>query len=93
MNRQVVESLRLFYSDLSPRTRNGITQKLTQALNVAVDAGTLDANPIARIRRLPVDNRRVRFLSMDYFVRILEASHNTDAWDLFLVMGLTVLRL
>lgn len=92
VNRSHVERLRLFYAHLAPQTRNHMTQKLKQALSYAVDTGFLDANPVARVKQLPVDNRRTQFLSMDDVVRILEAACNTDAHDLFLVISLTGLR-
>ena len=43
-----VERLRAFCteSDYAPRTMNMFTQKLSQALNHAVDLGLLDANPL-----------------------------------------------
>jgi len=69
-----------------------MTQKLKQALFYAADMELLDANPIARVKQLPVDNRRRRFLSMGDVVTILEAARNTDAHDLFLFMALTGLR-
>ena len=69
-----------------------MTQKLKQALNYAVDIGLLELSPITRVKRLPVDNRRVKFLSLDDFRRILHEARNTDAYDLFLTIGLTGLR-
>ena len=91
---QHVERLRAFYAEQghAPRTINMFTQKLKQALNHAVDLAQLDANPLARVKLLRVDNRRVKFLSLDDFVRVLEAAASTDAHDLFLTMGLTGLR-
>ena len=87
-----VEGMRAFYGHCAPKTLNLYTQKLKQALNYAVDLGILDTNPIARVKMLPVDNRRMRFLVMDDFVRILHEARNTDAHDLFVVGGLTGLR-
>jgi len=87
-----VERMRAHFAGQSPRTLNGNTQKLAQALNLAVDMGVLDVNPLARVKPLTVDNRRTRFLTMDDFVRILDAARNTDARDLFLTVGLTGLR-
>jgi integrase len=89
-----VERLRAFYSeqDYAPRTINMFTQKLKQALNHAADLGLLDANPIARVKQLTVDNRRVKFLALADFVRLLDAGRGTDARHLFLAMGLTGLR-
>ena len=89
-----VERLRAFYSERAhaPRTLNMYAQKLSQALNLAVDLGILDANPVARVKPLTVDNRRTRFLSMDDFVRIVHAARDTDARDLLLVVGLSGLR-
>ncbi len=92
VNRSHVERLRAFYADLAPQTRSHMTQKLKQALFYAADMELLDANPIARVKQLPVDNRRRRFLSMGDVVTILEAARNTDAHDLFLFMALTGLR-
>ncbi|MBT5535869.1 site-specific integrase [Candidatus Poribacteria bacterium] len=92
VNRSHVESLRAHYAHCSPKTLNLYTQKLKQALNYAVDTGLLDVNPIARVRQLPVDNRRVRFLSLDDFGRLMEAATNTEASALFLTIALTGLR-
>jgi integrase len=39
-----------------------------------------------------VDNRRMRFLTMEDFVRILHEARSTEAHDLFVVGGLTGLR-
>ena len=82
VNRSHVERLRAHYARFAPRTLNMVTQKLKQALNYAVDIGCLDANPIARVKQLRVDNRRVRSLSLDDFRRILHEARNTDAHDL-----------
>ena len=89
-----VGRLRAFYAEQGhkPRTINMFTQKLKQALNHAVDLGLLDANPIARVKLLRVDNRRVHFLELDDFVRLLDAASSTDFHGLFLVIGLTGLR-
>ena len=89
-----VERLRAFYAeqDYAPRTINMFTQKLKQAMNHAVDLGLLVANPLARVKQLTVDNRRVRFLALDDVARILDAARDTDAHDLFVAMGLTGLR-
>ena len=87
-----VERMRAFYSEHAPRSLNAYQQKLSQALNHAVDLGLIASNPIARVKPLTVDNRRTKFLTMDDFVRILDAAKNTDARDLFLVMALTGLR-
>jgi integrase len=92
VNRAHVDRLRAFYSHCAPKTQNLYTQKLKQALNYAVDCGTLDANPIARVKQLRVDNRRVKFLSLDDFHRVLHEARNTEAYDLFLTIGLTGLR-
>ena len=92
VNRSHVERLRVFYAHLAPQTLNNMTQKLKQALYHAVDVGVLDASPIARVKRLPVDNRRVKFLSLDDLHRILHEARNTDARDLFLTIALTGLR-
>jgi integrase len=92
VNRGHVERLRAFYGDLAPQTLNHMSQKLKQALYHAVDLGLLDANPIGRVKQLRVDNRRVKFLSLDDFRRILHEGRNTDARDLFLTIGLTGLR-
>ncbi len=91
---QHVERLRAFYVEQghAPRTVNMFTQKLKQALNHAVDLGLLAANPIARVKLLRVDNRRVKFLSLDDFARLLDAASSTGAYDLFLTIGLTGLR-
>jgi integrase len=87
-----VDGLREHYSHCSPRTINMYTQKMKQALNYAVDVGLLSTNPIARVKMLPVDNRRMRFIVMDDFIRILHEARNTDAHDLFVVGGVTGLR-
>lgn len=89
-----VERLRSYYAehDYAARSINASVQKWSQALNLAVDLGLLEANPIARVKPLTVDNRRTRRLSMDDFVRILHAARETDARDLFVVLGLTGLR-
>ena len=87
-----VEGMRAFYGYCAPKTLNLYTQKLKQALNYAVELGILDTNSIARVKMLPVDNRRMRFLVMEDFVRILHEARNTDAHDLFVVGGLTGLR-
>lgn len=89
---QHIERLRQFYAHLAPRTVNMATQKLKQALYRAVDLGLLDANPLARVKALTVDNRRTRFLSMDDFTRLLHEARGTDAHDVFLTIGLTGLR-
>ena len=81
-----VERMRALYADCAPRTMDMQTHKLSQALNLAVSLGLPSADPIAGRKGATVDNRRVRFLSSGNFVRILEAAHNTDAHDLFLVM-------
>ena len=87
-----VERLRSHYAELTPRTQNAYAHKLSQGLNYAVDLGLLDASPLARVKPLTVDNRRTKYLTMDDFVRMLEAAANTEAVDLFRVMGLTGLR-
>ncbi|MEO2006716.1 MAG: tyrosine-type recombinase/integrase [Candidatus Poribacteria bacterium] len=92
VNRSHVERLRAHYSHCAPKTLNLYTQKLKQALNYAVDTDLLELSPIARVKQLPVDNRRVKFLSLDDFRRILHEARNTDAYDLFLTIGLTGLR-
>jgi integrase len=92
LRRLHVDGLREYYSHCAPRTINMYTQKLKQALNYAVDLGILDTNPIARVKMLPVDNRRMRFLVMADFIRILYEARNTEAHDLFVVGGLTGLR-
>ena len=92
VNRSHVEQLRAHYARFAPRTLNMVTQKLKQALNYAVDIGVLDANPIARVKQLRVDNRRVRGLSLDDFRRVLHEARNTHAHDMFLAIGLTGLR-
>ncbi len=92
VNRSHVEQLRAHYERFAPRTLNMVTQKLKQALNYAVDIGILDANPIARVKQLRVDNRRVRALSLEDFRRVLHEARNTDAHDLLLTIGLTGLR-
>ena len=92
VRRHHVERLRTHYAELSPRTQNAYTHKLSQGLNYAVDLGLLDTNPVARVKPLTVDNRRTDYLTMDDFVRILDAAANTDAVDLFRVVGLTGLR-
>ena len=91
---QHVERLRAFYAELdyAPRTINMFTQKLKQAFNHAVDLGVLAANPVARVKQLTVDNRRVGFLTLDDFARVLNAARGTDARALFLTIGLTGLR-
>jgi len=92
VNRRHAERLRSFYGHLAPQTLNNVLQKFKQALYYAVDCGVLDANPIARVKRLPVDNRRAKFLSLEDFRRILHEARTTDAHDLFLTIGLTGLR-
>jgi len=87
-----VERLRTHYAELTPRTQNAYTHKLSQGLNYAVDLGLPDANPLARVKPLTVDNRRTKYLTMDDFIRLLGAAANTDAVDLFRVVGLTGLR-
>jgi integrase len=89
-----VERLRAFYAEQghAPRTVNMFTQKLKQGLNHAVDLGLLAANPLARVKLLRVDNRRVRFLSLRDFACILNAASGTHACDVFLTIGLTGLR-
>ncbi|MBT3266988.1 site-specific integrase [Candidatus Poribacteria bacterium] len=91
---QHVGRLRAFYAEQGhkPRTINMFTQKLKQGLNHAVDLGLLDANPIARVKLERVDNRRVKFLALDDFTRLLEGASSTDAHGLFLTIGLTGLR-
>jgi integrase len=92
VNRSHVERLRAFYAHCAPKTLNLYAQKLKQALNHAVDCGVLDSNPIVRVKQLRVDNRRVKFLTLDDFHRVLHEGRNTDAHDLFLTIGLTGLR-
>ena len=92
-----VDRMRTYYAErdegaLSPRTLNIYTQKLSQALNYAVDLGLLGSNPLARVKPLTVDNRRTKFLTMDDFVVILHAAANADARGMFIVGGLTGLR-
>lgn len=84
-------SLTAFYAHLSPRTRNGNLQKLKQALNHAVDAGLLDANPLARVKGLRFDNRRMRVLDMDELIALVNAARG-DVRDIVLVLALTGLR-
>ncbi len=92
VNRSHVEELRRFYPDVKPRTRNMYQQRLSQALNYAVDVGLLAANPIARVKSETVDNRKERTLTMGEFVAIIRAAEVGEAHDLFLVAALTGLR-
>ena len=91
---QHVERLRGFYADqdYAPRTISMYTQKLKQAFNHGLDLGLLSANPVARVKQLPVDNVQTRLLQMDDLVRILHAARHTDAQDTLLTMALTGLR-
>jgi len=92
IRRHHADALRDYYPGASSRTCNGNLQKLKQALNYAMDMGLLDANPLARVKMLHLDNRRMVALSMVDFARIVDAAYSTDAHDLFLIMGLTGLR-
>jgi len=87
VNRQHVEHLARYYTDLAPNTCNGSTQKFKQGLNVAVDVGLLSANPIARMKQLLVDNRRLQFLALTDFTRTLNAARDTGVGDLCLPNG------
>jgi len=75
----------------APQTRRNRLQKFKQAMNLAVDMGLLDANPLARVKGVKFDNRRMRVLNMSDFVRIVDAARG-DARDIVTVLGLSGLR-
>jgi integrase len=93
VNRLHVDALRDFYRDWKPVTLNHVVQKFKQALNVAVDATLLDANPLARVKMLPCRDRRPDALDMGDFSAIIRESDHTDLQRVFLVAGLTGLRI
>ncbi len=59
--------------DLSAATINLILATLRQILNFAIDRNLISENPVSRVKKLKLDNRRVRFLNEDQAEALLEA--------------------
>ena len=78
---------------LSPATVNLTLATVRQTLNHAVDRGIIQTNPVSKVKKLKLDNRRVRFLTDDQAEALLTAikakSEDTYRITLFsLHMGL-----
>jgi len=59
--------------DLSAATINLILATLRQILNFAIDRNLISENPVSRVKKLKLDNRRVRFLTEDQAESLLKA--------------------
>ncbi len=59
--------------DLSAASVNLILATLRQILNFAIDRNLINENPVSRVKKLKLDNRRVRFLTEDEAEALLAA--------------------
>jgi len=58
---------------LAPATVNIILATIRQVLNYGIDRGLIDSNPVSKVKKVKLDNRRMRFLTQDEAETLLTA--------------------
>ena len=78
-------------NEVKPSTVNRELDVLKSMFNRAIEWGMTDSNPAKNVKKFVVDNRRVRFLSLEEINRLLEAS-SEDLYGILVVALNTGMR-
>lgn len=84
-----IEDLQLkLQKDLMPATNNFIVDQIGSIFNWAIENELTDKNPCRAVKRLKVDNARLRYLELDEIKKLRETIYNDKSLYYFVMIGL-----
>ena len=85
-----IEDLQLkLQKDLMPATSNFIIDQIGSIFNWAIENEIVDKNPCQAVKKLKVDNARLRYLELDEIKKLRETLENDKSLYYFVMIGLS----
>ncbi|MGP1561389.1 MAG: tyrosine-type recombinase/integrase [Helicobacteraceae bacterium] len=74
---------------LSPKTNNNILGVVSAMFSYAIEKDLVPKNPVRSIRKLKINNKRERFLSVDEINTLLQSVKGNEPLELFVLLALS----